>query len=116
MTPSVTDTPPTRHRVIPETPRPTMAKADLRKAEPGALLIGRALQRAASLLGWSLKELAGAVGRDPRQVARWIAGQERAPLDLLWDVETLRQPLVIALAERCDGCDVVTEIRVRRIA
>jgi len=93
-----------------------MAKAGLRKTEEGALLVGRALQRAASLLGWSLKELAAAVNRDPRQVARWIGGAERAPLDVLWDVADLRQPLVIALAESCEDIDVVTEIRVRRRA
>lgn len=104
-------------REVPDVPH-RMATASLRKTE-GAdyrAQIGAAVQRAASLLGWSLKELAGEVNRDPRQVARWISGQERAQLDVLWEVEVLRGPLVIALAELSAQADVVTEIRVRRRA
>lgn len=105
------------HREGTETPL-RMAKADLRKAETVDYRerIGAALQRAASLVGWSLKELAAEVNRDPRQVARWISGQERAQLDVLWEVEALRGPLVIALAELSAQVEVVTEIRIRRSA
>jgi transcriptional regulator with XRE-family HTH domain len=95
-----------------------MATASLRKAESIDYReqIGAAVQRAASLVGWSLKELAAEVNRDPRQVARWITGQERPQLDALWEVEALRGPLVIALAELSAQVEVVTEIRVRRTA
>lgn len=98
-------------------------KADLRKADTARdpladrRIVGRAIQRARSLLGWSLKQLAGAVDRDPRQVARWEAGddRERAPIDLLWGVAEFRKPLVIALAEATDdsGVQVITQISIR---
>ena len=98
--------------------QPRMAKADLRKAETVNYReqIGQAIQRATSLIGWTLKELAGHVNRDPRQVARWIAGQERAQLDVLWEVEELRGPLVLALAELSQQAEVVTTISLRRTA
>lgn len=94
-----------------------MAKADLRKAEMDVwrVSIGRAVERARLLLGWSLKELAEAVGRDERQVARWIAGTERPQLDALFSVVTLRAALVQALAELAgNGVEVTTHITVRR--
>lgn len=99
-----------------------MAKADLetvRKAETVDYRqqIGEAIKRAARLAGdWSLKELSAQLKRDERQVARWLSGQERAQLDVLWEVEALRGPLVIALAELSSQAEVVTEIRVRRRA
>ena len=96
-----------------------MATMDLRSAEMPDLRaqVGAAIRRAANLVGWSLKELAGAVNRDERQVARWIAGAERPQFDALFAVEALRQPLVVALAELAgDGVEIVTEIRVRRSA
>lgn len=93
-----------------------MAKADLRKAdEPSRKLVGSAIDRARQLRGWSLKQFADAVKKDERQVARWIDGSERAQLDAIIAVESMRQPLVIAFAEIAGaGVDVVTEIRVRR--
>jgi transcriptional regulator with XRE-family HTH domain len=95
-----------------------MAKADLRNAETVDYReqIGKALQRATSLVGWTLKELAGKVNRDPRQVARWLSGQERAQLDVLWEVEELRGPLVLALAELSQQAEVVTTISLRMTA
>ena len=88
------------HRVITEM-RPRMAKADLPKPEIDTWRerIGRAIQRALSLRGWSLKEFAAAVGRDERQVGRWINGQERAQFDAIFAVDTLRAPVLQALAE-----------------
>lgn len=98
--------------------RPRMAKADLRKAETAWLkTVGQAIQRAASLVGWSLKELADHVGRDERQIARWINGGERPQFDALLAVEELQQPLVIAFAEMVgQRVDIETTIRVRRRA
>src|SRR5436190_24351515 len=90
-----------RHPVRPET-RPRMVKADLRKADlPGwREALGAALERMRLLAGFSsLKELSSAIGRDERQVARWIAGTERPQFDALFAVPALRQPLVVALAE-----------------
>lgn len=105
------------HLLTSENLRPGMAKADLRKAEaaPWRLQIGGAIQRAASLRGWSLKELSAAVDRDPRQVARWIAGAERPQLDVLFAVDEFRSSLIQAFAELAgQDVEVVTEIRVVR--
>lgn len=117
MGPKVTAVAADRHRVLPEV-RPEMLKADLRKAETGDFRaqIGSVLVRARSLAGWSLKELAGKVDRDPRQVARWESGEERAQLDVLFSVQELQQPLVIALAELAGGVEVETTVRIRRTA
>lgn len=79
--------------------------------------IGRAVDRAMRLAGWSLKELSGHVKRDERQVARWIDGQERPQFDVLFAVAVLQQPLVIALAELAEiGVEIDTVIRLRRRA
>jgi len=105
------------HPVLGETGRPRMAKANLPKTEtrPWRQEIGRAVLRAMSLRGWSLKELAAAIGRDVRQVGRWTTGEERAQLDALFAVESLRQPLVQALSELA-GADVEVTVRLRRLA
>lgn len=97
---------------------PGQAKADLRKAESHERrLIGKAIDRARQLRGWNLDEFAQAVKRDPRQCARWFDGSERAQMDALFAVESLRQPLIVAFAEVAGaGVEVVTEIRVRRTA
>lgn len=106
-----------RHRLLPDTGG-AMVKADLRKADVSDWRadVGRALARMRLLAGLSLKELAAAIVRDERQIARWIAGAERPQLDAIFAVATLRQPLVIALAElaQADGIDVVTQITIRR--
>lgn len=116
MNGTVTASSSSRHPELAEIRASRLAKADLRKTdiEP-RVLVGRAIQRAASLVGWTLKELAGAVDRDPRQVARWIAGDERPHFDALFGVEELRQPLAQALAEMA-GCSVrvVVEMETRR--
>lgn len=111
---------PSRHRRLPDT-TPGMLKADLpdvRKPEISdwRIDVGAAIERMRRLAGLSLKELAAAIARDERQVARWIAGAERPQFDALFAVPALRQPLVIALAElaQADGIDVVTQITVRR--
>lgn len=78
-------------------------------------LIGAALERARELRGWSLKELADHVHREPRQVARWIDGTERAQMDALFAVESLRQPLIVAFAEAAgQGVEVQTQITILR--
>ncbi len=104
--------------VQPELPevRPTPAKASLRKAEPEGWrqAIGRAIERAMFLQGWSLKEFAAAVGRDERQCARWITGFERPQFDTLFAVEALRQPLVQAMAELV-GAEVGVVITLRKV-
>jgi transcriptional regulator with XRE-family HTH domain len=92
-----------RHRLLSENVTPTMAKAHLRKAEVESGdwrgEVGKAIERVKNMTGLSLKEFADAVGREDRQVARWIAGTERPQFDAIFAVEHFRQPLVIALAE-----------------
>jgi ribosome-binding protein aMBF1 (putative translation factor) len=95
-----------------------MAKADLPKAEivDWRGQIGTAIERARILSGLSLKEYADKIGRDVRQVGRWITGDERAQLDAIFAVRELRGPLVIALAELSQTVEVETTIRIRRSA
>ncbi len=103
-------------RVIPEN-RPAMLKADLRKAENVDFLaqIGACLLHARSLLGWTLDRLSVELRRDPRQVSRWERGEERTQVDVVFSVEELRQPFVIALAQLAE-CEVETTVRIRRRA
>jgi ribosome-binding protein aMBF1 (putative translation factor) len=112
-----------RHRLLAENNGPGQAKADLRKTEmeqePAnwAAEIGRVVQRVRNFSGLSLKEFAAELGREERQVARWIAGTERPQFDVLFAVEAFRQPLIIALAELAgQGVEIETVVRVRRSA
>lgn len=104
----------TSHRNSLEDVAPVMAKADLKKLEAADFRadIGKAIQRALSLAGWSQKEAAGHIGRDAAQIARWIAGTERPQFDAaLFAVEALRWPLVQALAALDEKNEIVTTIR-----
>jgi glutathione S-transferase len=102
------------HRVISEI-QPEMAKANLRKAESADALkdIGECLDDARAELKWTLDRLAAELGRDPRQVRRWIAGDERTQVDVVFAVTELRAPFVVALAKLAQ-CEVTTTIAVRR--
>jgi len=80
---------------------------------PWRLAVGRAIDRVKGQL--SLKEFAALVQREERQVGRWLTGDERPQFDALFAVETLRRPLVIALAELAgEVVELETVIRVRR--
>ena len=103
------------HRVIPEM-HPAAAKAHLRKADVSAADIGQCLDYARRDVGWTLDQLAGELGRDPRQVRRWIDGTERTQMDVVFGVLSLRPPFVIALASLAGCCELETVIRIRRVA
>lgn len=77
-----------------------MASSVLRKADSDDAMkeIGECVDFARRQAGWALKELAGALGRDERQVQRWMDGKENTNIAAVFAVETLRQPFVIALA------------------
>jgi DNA-binding transcriptional regulator YiaG len=94
--------------------RKAMAKADLRKPEPWREHVGQAIDRCRLMCGLSLKEFADAVGRDERQVARWMTGTERPQFDALFTVEALRAPLIIALAALAEDAQIVTTISIKR--
>ena len=121
MATTVANPPERRPRVLPEMTR-AMLKADLREPRPFWKDIGRAVDTARHAVGWTIDELAGqlppapnAAKRDPRQVARWIRGEERLPLDVVWAVPQLRGPLLTAFAELA-GFEVETKISIRRSA
>lgn len=95
-----------------------MAKA-VNKIENGwKAQMGKAVQRALSLAGLSQKEGWALLGHnDGAQLNRWIHGQERPQFDALFAVESLRQPLVVALAELAGaGVEINTSIVIRRSA
>jgi hypothetical protein len=105
-----------RHRVIPEI-HPQPAKADLRKPETRAYWaeIGGCLDSARRAAGWNLDELSAELKRDPRQVRRWIAGEEQTQIAVVFAVEALRAPFVVALARIAGtGVEIETVVRVRR--
>jgi transcriptional regulator with XRE-family HTH domain len=67
--------------------------------------------------GWSLKEFAAVLGRNERQVARWINGKEHAQLSVVFAVPALRRPLVIGLARLAGtSMELETVIRIRDVA
>lgn len=88
-----------------------MARADVRKSASWAD-IGNCLEYARHAAGWNLDQLADALQRDPRQVRRWIAGEEQTQIAVVFGVPQLRAPFVIALA-RLAECDVETTVRIR---
>lgn len=91
-----------------------MAKAQLKKLEPALKQeVGLCIDRAISLAGKTQKECWVAMGHnDGAQLNRWIAGTERPQFDVLFAIDWLQKPLVIALAKLVKlGVEVVTEIR-----
>lgn len=101
-------------RVIPEN-RAAMLKADLRKPENADFLaeIGGCLNDARAELKWSLDQLAAELKRDPRQVRRWIVGEERTQVDVVWSVPALRAPFVEALARLSQAFEIQRSFRRR---
>lgn len=115
-TPTVADELALAHRVIPEM-QPSMLKADLRNPENVDCLaeIGGCLFRARSWLGWNLEQVAAKLKRDPRQVRRWEAGEERTQVDVVFAVPELREPFCVQLA-KLSGADVSVHVDFRRTA
>jgi hypothetical protein len=109
-----------RHRTLRDI-KPKAVKALLTNGEISADeadfrdLMGKAVERAILLCGWSVKEAADRIRRDRAQVSRWMAGTERPQFDALFAVPELRGPLVIALAEATgEVADVTTTVTIRR--
>lgn len=88
-----------------------MATASLRNPEPESRIeaswldIGACLDFARREAGWTIDELAGKLPppkgsdkRDPGQVQRWIQGKEQTQIGVVFAVDVLRAPFVIALA------------------
>src|SRR5687767_10360246 len=107
------------HRVNGET-RARMAKASLPKGESDVFraqlrAIGSCLDAARRMVGWTVDQLAKELDRDEKQVARWMRGEERTQVDVVFSVPELRGPFVIALAHLAE-CEVETTVRIRRRA
>lgn len=95
--------------------RARMAKVSIPKAKNYAAL-GKRVARVLELSTLSLKEFSALIGRNERQVGRWIDGSDRPQLELLYESPALHPLLVIALAEGAPGVEVETTITVRRRA
>jgi DNA-binding transcriptional regulator YiaG len=96
-----------------------MAKAHLpevRKADPEAwkAAIGRVVREVRGT--YSLKEFAGLLDRDARQIARWEDGREHPQFAAILAVASLQSVCIVALAGLAENVEVITEIRVRRRA
>lgn len=113
----VSPAPSARQRVIADI-QPAMAKAVLRKTESDDSLkeFGEALDFARRMEGWTLDQLARELKRDPRQVRRWIAGEERTQAEWVRKFPTLWQWFLIALARGVDTCEECTTLVFRRRA
>jgi hypothetical protein len=75
--------------------------------------IGRAIQRAVALVGWSNKEAAAKVGTDDAEFGKWLSGARRPQFDRLFAVEELRWPLIVCLAKMDEENEVETWIKRR---
>ncbi len=111
---------PTRHRVIPEK-ADRMAKSLLRKteSEDAWLELGECIDQVRYQMHWTIDELAahlpppkGKEKRDAAQVQRWIQGDERPQIEVVFAVPDLRRLLVIALAKLA-LCEIETTVRIR---
>ena len=102
-----------RHPVLPDIGRKRMAKVDVRTPDNVELpaLIGCAIQRAVSIVGWSNKEAAAKVGVDDAEFGKWLSGGRRAQFDRLLAVPELRWPLLCALADVTGEAEMVTTLR-----
>jgi len=94
--------------------RPSMAKA-VKKYDLDAwrTRIGEVIERAFALAGLTQKEAAALLDRDQAQIARWMNGSDRPQFDAIFAVESLRQPLIQALAELAGNVVVETVVRMR---
>jgi transcriptional regulator with XRE-family HTH domain len=94
-----------------------MARAEVRKPDDQQAWreeVAKTIERVRALSGMNLNEFADAVGRDPRQVSRWLKGEERPHIDAILASEQLQEPMLVALAERLGQVQVTTQITVKR--
>lgn len=114
MPPSVAPKPSHAPRAIGET-KPKMLKADLPKGESADALkeIGECLDFARREVGWTVDRLAMELGKDSKQIARWMRGEERTQIDTVFKVKALRAPFVVALARLAQE-DFEEELILRR--
>ncbi len=107
-----------RHPVLPDIGKASQAKADVRTPDirPEAecmALIGVAIQRAVSRVGWTNKEAAAKVGVDDAEFGKWLSGNRRPHFDRLMALDALRWPLICALADILDTADEIVTLKKR---
>jgi hypothetical protein len=106
-----------RHPVLPDSAKGSQAKAHVRYPDVAAqppewmVLIGAAIQRSVSRVGWSNKEAAAKLGVDDAEFGKWLSGNRRPQFDRLMALDALRWPLICALAELMDTAEEVTTLR-----
>jgi hypothetical protein len=89
-----------------------MAKANVRTPDTDwQQQIGRAIQRAVAICGWSNKEAAVKVGVDDAEFGKWLSGTRRPQFDRLFAIDELFWPLIQCLAQLDGQTEVVTTIR-----
>ena len=108
MSTSLTEKSVSRHPVLPDIGRPVMAKADVREPDMDWLVvIGRAIQRAVAIVGWSNKEAAAKAGVDDAEFGKWGNGSRHPHLDRRIALEAWRGPLIFCLAKELDDSGIV---------
>lgn len=101
--------------------KPRMAKvalAEVRKTDHEAdlwqSLVGEAVKTVQLWAGLSLKEFADRLGKNERQVARWISGEDHAQFGAIFAVPEFRALAVLALAQIAkENVEVIHEVRIR---
>jgi hypothetical protein len=101
--------------------RRKQAKASLpeiRKAEMARLWVkwGGCIDEVRGVFRLTLQQFAAELGKDERQVARWVEGKERPQIETVLAVDRFQGAMVIALARLASGVEVDTVIHVRRSA
>jgi hypothetical protein len=91
---------------------------DVRKAEIERLWVqwGACIDEVRGVFRMTLQQFAAKLGKDERQVARWIAGIERPQIEAVLAVDEFNGPMLIALARSASGVYVDTVIHIRRSA
>jgi len=94
------------------------AKADLRKADknPNWVKWGQCMREVMRFADLTLEEFAYALGKNDRQIARHLLGDERPQLEVVLANPRFEGPLVIALARVSSGVEVDTVVHIRRSA
>lgn len=116
MAPSLAVQTESRHPVLPDISRPRLAKPDVQilDADEWLVRIGRAIERAIAVVGWTHKQAADRIGVDAAEFGKWLSGGRRPQFDKCFAVPELREPLVLELAALTDGLRVKTTIEWER--
>lgn len=115
MPPSVPQSEKEPPRFLPDIGKKRMARVVREPDINWLIVLGRALQRAVAIVGWSNKEAAAKVGVDDAEFGKWINATRRPHIDRVIAVDELRGPFFLALADEVDdsGIVVTSDITIR---